>query len=95
MAKSRAQQAAIAVSMKKAGKKPKMQTGGSKKSVMDKPKLVKPTSSKSMKNVRWEGGNTGFSVPSYMVNEIGTPLPQYKAIIKAKLKKAGKLSPND
>lgn len=31
MAKSKAQQAAIAISMKKAGKTPKMKSGGSKK----------------------------------------------------------------
>ena len=31
MAKTKAQQAAIAISMKKAGKKPKMKSGGAKK----------------------------------------------------------------
>jgi len=93
MAKLRAKKAAI--SMKKAVNKPKMQTGGSKKSVRSKAKIVKPSLSKSMKNVRWEGGNTGFRVPGYMVNERGVPLPRYEAIIKDKLKKAGKLSSND
>jgi hypothetical protein len=140
MAKTRAQQAAIAISMKKAGKKPKMQNGGtpsitmrkvssndpyekakrdyemkkltldakhkmdklkaskkmqdggSTRSVQGAPKPAKLTPSQTMKTVRWDGGNTGLQVPSYMVNETGNPLPQYEATVKDRLKKAGKLS---
>jgi hypothetical protein len=92
MAKTKKQQAAIAISMKKAGKKPKMQNGGSTRPVQGAPKPAKLTPPQSMRNVRWEGGNTGLSVPSYMVNETGNPLPQYEATVRDRLKKAGKLS---
>lgn len=82
MAKNKAQQAAIAISMKKAGKKPKMQMGGT----------PKPNATQTTKTVRWDGGNTGVQVPSYMVDATGNPLPQYTATVKERLKKAGKLS---
>lgn len=48
MAKTRAQQAAIAISMKKAGKKPKMSTGG-RVSGIDDPKKKDPASNESKK----------------------------------------------
>lgn len=140
MAKTKRQQAAIAISMKKVGKKPKMQNGGtpsitmrkvssndpyekakkdyemkkltleakhkmdmlkaskkmqnggSTRPVQNAPKPAKLTPVQAMKTVRWEGGNTGLQVPSYMVNETGNPLPQYEATVRDRLKKAGKLS---
>jgi hypothetical protein len=72
--------------------KRKMQNGGSTRPVQSgpKPPAIKPP--QAMKNVRWEGGNTGLSVPSYMVDETGNPLSQYKATVKDRLQKAGKLS---
>jgi hypothetical protein len=92
MAKTKAQQAAIAISMKKAGKKPKMQDGGSPRPVQGSPKPVALKPVQTMKSVRWDGGNTGLKVPSYMVSDTGNPLPQYEATVKDRLKKAGKLS---
>jgi hypothetical protein len=72
--------------------KKKMQDGGTPRPVQGAPKPAPLKPAQTMKNVRWEGGNTGLSVPSYMVNETGNPLPQYKAAVKDRLKKAGKLS---
>jgi hypothetical protein len=92
MAKTKRQQAAIAISMKKTGKKPKMQDGGSTRPVQNAPKPAKLTPVQTMKSVRWDGGNTGLKVPSYMVNDTGNPLPQYEATVKDRLKKAGMLS---
>lgn len=73
-------------------KKRKMQNGGSTRPVQSAPKpaALKPT--QTMKKVRWEGGNTGLQVPSYMVDDTGNALPQYEATVKDRLKKAGKLS---
>ena len=65
-------------------RKLKMQNGGTPK--------TKPQPNQTMKNVRWEGGNTGLKVQSYMVDETGNALPQYEATVKDRLKKAGKLS---
>jgi hypothetical protein len=62
----------------------KMQKGGTPK--------PKSQSNQTMKTVRWEGGNTGLQVPSYMVDATGNALPQYQATVKDRLQKAGKLS---
>jgi hypothetical protein len=61
MAKSKAQQAAIAMSMKKAGKKPKMKVGGSLKPVnsSSNPGLAKlPTEVRNKMGYQKKGGNT-------------------------------------
>ena len=61
MAKSKAQQAAIAMSMKKAGKKPQMKVGGSLKPVnsSSNPGLAKlPTEVRNKMGYQKKGGNT-------------------------------------
>lgn len=72
MAKSKKQQAAIAISMKAAGKKPKMEVGGSLKPV-DKSK--NPGLSKLPKTVRNKMGyqKTGGSVKMKMGGTCETP----------------------
>jgi len=58
------------------------------KVILPKKYMISPT---SPKNIRYEGGNTGVSAPSYMLDDTGNPLPKYESSIKSKLQKAGKL----
>lgn len=83
--------------MKKSVKKPvlkKAQTGkklsskSTDKFTLPNKHMLSPT---SPKNIRYEGGNTGVSAPSYMLDELGNALPKYESVIKDKLRKSGKL----